>query len=129
MRTIGARIAVWYAFAATLSLIGLSIGGYILLERHLFDGLDLLNESEFQQISSRLGPEYQNISEPFIETRIRETTELASTLFYIEILKPEGGIVFRSSNLKNSQIPVDPALSKFNSLFDDIGEVLSLIHI
>lgn len=123
MRTIGARIAVWYAFAATLSLIGLSIGGYILLERHLFDGLDLLNESEFQQISSRLGPEYQNISEPFIETRIRETTELASTLFYIEILKPEGGIVFRSSNLKNSQIPVDPELSKFNALFDDIGEV------
>ena len=123
MRTIGARIAIWYALAAILSLIGLSIGGYILLERHLFDGLDLLNESEFQQISARLGPEYQNISEPFIETRIRETTELASTLFYIEILKPEGGIIFRSSNLKSLQIPVDAELSKFNALIDEIGEV------
>ena len=123
MRTIGARIAIWYALAAILSLIGLSIGGYILLERHLFDGLDLLNVSEFQQISARLGPEYQNISEPFIETRIRETTELASTLFYIEILKPEGGIIFRSSNLKSLQIPVDAELSKFNALIDEIGEV------
>lgn len=123
MRSIGARIAIWYAFAATLSLLGLSLGGYLLLERHLFDGLDLLNESEFQQISSRLGPEYQDISEPFIEMRIRETTELASTLFYIEIQRPLGNIVFRSSNLKNSQIPLHEEQSKFNAYVEDIGEV------
>ena len=123
MRSIGARIAIWYAFAATLSLLGLSLGGYLLLERHLFDGLDLLNESEFQQISSRLGPEYQDISEPFIEMRIRETTELASTLFYIEILRPAGNIVFRSSNLKNSQIPLHEEQNKFNAFVEDIGEV------
>ena len=100
MRSIGFRISIWYALAATFSLIGLSIGGYVLLEKHLFDGLDLLNESEFQQISTRLGPEYQNISAPFIEMRIRETTESASTLFYIEIQKPNSEVVFRSSNLK-----------------------------
>lgn len=123
MRSIGARIAIWYAFAATLSLLGLSLGGYLLLERHLFDGLDLLNESEFQQISSRLGPEYQDISEPFIEMRIRETTELASTLFYIEIQKPAGSIVFRSSNLKNFQIPLHEEQNKFNAFVEEIGEV------
>lgn len=123
MRSIGSRIATWYAIAATLSLMGLSIGGYILLEKHLFDGLDLLNESEFQQISSRLGPEYQNISEPFIEMRIRETTELASTLFYIEIQKSRSTAVFRSSNLKNSRIPIDEERSKFNAVIEDIGEV------
>lgn len=123
MRSIGSRIATWYAIAATLSLIGLSIGGYVLLERHLFDGLDLLNESEFQQISKRLGPEYQTISEPFIEMRIRETTELASTLFYIEIQKSPKSSVFRSSNLKNSRIPVDEDQGKFNALIEDIGEV------
>ena len=123
MKSIGARIAIWYAFAATISLIILSIGGYVLLERHLFDGLDLLNESEFQQISSRLGPEYQSISEPFIEMRIRETTESASTLFYIEIQRPTGGIIFRSSNLKNSQISLEEDRTKFIALVDDIGEV------
>ena len=123
MRSIGFRISIWYALAATFSLIGLSIGGYILLEKHLFDGLDLLNESEFQQISTRLGPEYQNISAPFIEMRIRETTESASILFYIEIQKPNGEVVFRSSNLKNSQTPIFEVSSKFNAMINGIGEV------
>jgi two-component system heavy metal sensor histidine kinase CusS len=123
MRSIGFRISIWYALAATFSLIGLSIGGYVLLEKHLFDGLDLLNESEFQQISTRLGPEYQNISAPFIEMRIRETTESASTLFYIEIQKPNSEVVFRSSNLKNSKTPEFEVPSKFNAVIPEIGEV------
>jgi signal transduction histidine kinase len=123
MKSIGFRISVWYALAATFSLIFLFIGGNALLERHLFDGLDLLNESEFHQISTRLGPEYQFISAPFIEMRIRETTESASTLFYIEIKKPNGDIIFRSSNLKNSQTPPFEVPSKFNAVIDEIGEV------
>lgn len=123
MRSIGKRIAIWYAFAATLTLFGLFCAGYVLLERHLFNGLDLLNDAEFQQIAARLGPEYQSISEPFIEMRIRETTELASTLFYIEIKRPESGVVFRSTNLKGFSIPVADGPKNFNVNVDGVGEI------
>ena len=42
MRSIGARIAVWYACAATATLALLFAAGYVLLERQLLRGLDLL---------------------------------------------------------------------------------------
>ena len=58
MKSIGARIAVWYACAATATLALLFVAGYALLQRHLQHGLDLLNEAEFQQIEARLGPDY-----------------------------------------------------------------------
>jgi two-component system heavy metal sensor histidine kinase CusS len=124
MTSIGARVAVWYASAATLTLAGLFGAGYLLLERHLLHGLDLLNEAEFQQIDARLGPDYSTLSAPFIEMRIRETTDLASTLFYIEIHRPKVGTVFRSTNLNGLQIPdVHAADHHYSVPVGDLGEV------
>ena len=123
MRSIGARIAVWYACAATATLALLFVAGYALLERHLLHGLDLLNESESQQIESRLGPDYSNLSAPFIEMRIRETTDFAATLFYIDIHRPGVGVVFRSTNLNGKEIPDEPGAPSFSAVVPEIGEV------
>ena len=79
MRSIGARIAVWYACAATATLALLFAAGYVLLERQLLRGLDLLNESEFQQIEARLGPDYSTLSAPFIETVLAEPQAARAT--------------------------------------------------
>ena len=57
MRSIGARIALWYAGAATATLAVLFVAGYVLLQRHLQRGLDLLIDSEYQQIEALLGPD------------------------------------------------------------------------
>jgi signal transduction histidine kinase len=101
----------------------LFVAGYALLQRHLQHGLDLLNEAEFQQIEARLGPDYSTLSAPFIEMRIRETTDFASTLFYIDIHRPGIGAVFRSTNLNGMDIPDVPGKRHFSVALPGIGEV------
>src|SRR5882762_8305963 len=99
MKSISARLAVWYAFAATLTLACLFLAGYKLLETRLIHGLDLLNEAEFQQIKSRLGDDYAKLNLKLIDQRVRETAEFASVLFYINIHNPSTGMLFYSRNL------------------------------
>ncbi|CAN7753571.1 ATP-binding protein [Variovorax sp. LjRoot290] len=123
MRSIGARIALWYAGAATATLAVLFVAGYALLERNLLHGLDLLNRAEFQQIASRLGPEYETLSAPFIEMRIRETTESASTLFYILIRLPKQNAIFRSTNLNGHDIPDVAGAEQFSVRIPEVGDV------
>lgn len=123
MKSIGARIALWYASAATATLAVLFVAGYVLLEQHLLRGLDRLNESEFNQIEARLGPDYTTLSSPFIEMRIRETTDLAKTLFYIDIHRKGAGVVFRSTNLGDATIPDVKGQSAFSVPVAGIGEV------
>ena len=124
MKSIGARIALWYAGAATATLAGLFVAGYVLLERNLLHGLDLLNKAEFQQIASRLGPEYETLSAPFIEMRIREATDYASALFYIQIRLPKHQeAMFRSNNLNGRDIPDVPGQDHFSVSIEGLGEV------
>ena len=56
MKSIGARLALWYAAASTVTLACLFLVGYYLLRGYLIHGLDLLNQSEFEQIKAHLGP-------------------------------------------------------------------------
>jgi signal transduction histidine kinase len=123
MRSIGARIALWYAGAATATLAVLFVAGYVLLQRHLQRGLDLLIDSEYQQIEALLGPDYSTLSAPFIEMRIRDTTDFASTLFFIEIHRPGVGQVFRSTNLKGADIPDVKGSTNYTVDVPGIGEV------
>jgi signal transduction histidine kinase len=105
VKSIGARLALWYAAAATATLAILFVVGYYLLESYLIHGLDLLNESEFNQIKAHLGPDYKTLSPAVINDRIRETTEYASVLFYINIHGHDIGTIFYSSNLRGAEIP------------------------
>ncbi|HUX74455.1 MAG TPA: ATP-binding protein [Steroidobacteraceae bacterium] len=105
MRSIGARLALWYAAAATATLACLFVAGYYLLHGYLIHGLDLLNQAEFEQIEAHLGPDYKSLSAAVIDQRIRETTDYASVLFYIDIHSHHHGTIFYSSNLKGKSIP------------------------
>src|SRR5579862_9381831 len=98
MRSISARLSLWYAAAATVTLASLFVVGYYLLRGYLIHGLDLLNQSEFEQIKAHLGPDYRTLSAAVIDQRIRETTEYASVLFYIDIHGSQTGTIFYSSN-------------------------------
>ncbi|MDE1923995.1 MAG: HAMP domain-containing protein, partial [Gammaproteobacteria bacterium] len=105
MKSIGARLSLWYAAAATATLACLFVAGYYLLQGYLIHGLDLLNQSEFEQIRAHLGPDYRRMSAAVIDERIRETTNFASVLFYIDIHRHDHGTIFFSSNLKGRSIP------------------------
>jgi len=123
MRSIGVRLAVWYALSATVTMAGLFAAGYQLLERHLIHGLDLLNESEFQQISAHLGPNYTSLDPEVIDQKIRETTEFASVLFYINLQTPDDRALFSSHNLNGMVIPDVPGKDKYNTSLPGIGEL------
>ncbi len=123
MKSIGARLTVWYAITATLTLAVLFVIGYYLLENHLIRGLDLLNETAFEQIKMRLGPDYKDLQPAIVDQRIRETTESASVLFYIDIHGEQSHRFFRSHNLNGKTIPDVPGQRKFNVEMQDIGEL------
>ena len=125
MRSIGARLALWYAGAATVTIAVLMGIGYYLLESHLIHGLDLLNAAEFQQVKAHLGTDYPTQSPEVIDERIRETTEYASVLFFISIDEPgrRAGTIFYSRNLHGKPIPDVPGERTFNADLPGIGEI------
>ena len=131
MRTIRARLTLWYALTATATLAALFILGYFLLEYHLVRGLDLLNASEFEQIRARLGPDYRTLDPIEMDERIRETTEYAAVLFYIEIhgaqihtpQGPKRDVIFSSRNLHGAHIPDIPGEREFDVQMPDLGEL------
>jgi signal transduction histidine kinase len=121
VRSIGARLAIWYALAATATLACLFVAGYYLLHSYLIAGLDLLNRSEFEQIRAHLGPDYATLNPEEIDRRIRETTEVASVLFYIDVHGKETGTVFYSRNLHGESIPDIVGLNRYDIDFPPAG--------
>ncbi|MDP9087389.1 MAG: HAMP domain-containing histidine kinase [Pseudomonadota bacterium] len=125
MRSIGARLAFWYAVSAILTLICLFVAGYFLLQNHLIRGLDLLNRAQFEQIKAHLGDDYASLNAAVIDARIRETTNYASVLFYITIDDPKGPVrpIFYSTNLRGQEIPDVKGQRVYNAHIDNIGEL------
>lgn len=125
MKSIGARLALWYAGATTLTLGCLFVAGYYLLQSHLVSGLDLLNRAQFAQISAHLGADYGALNAQVIDTRIRETTNYSSVLFFITIDDRNGAVrtIFYSTNLRGQAIPDVPGQRVFNATLTGIGEL------
>ena len=123
MKSIGARLALWYALASTATLACLFLAGRYFLEQHVIHGLDLLNEAEFAQVKARLGPDYATLSADAVAARLHETTEYGAVLFYVEIHDPDRGTLFRSANLHGQEIPDVPGQHRFNTPITGLGEV------
>jgi signal transduction histidine kinase len=121
VKSIAARLAVWYALAATATLVVLSFVGYFALQTSLINGLDLLNAAQFQQIQARLGSDYQALSAVAIDQRIRQTTDFASVLFYIDVHGGNVGTLFKSSNLRGVAIPDIKGQHKFDVEVPGVG--------
>lgn len=125
MNSLGSRLALWYATAATATLAVLLVAAYYLLERQLFRGVDLLISAEFNELKAHLGADYGTRSAQAIDASIRQTTEYASVLFFITIdARSHGGnTLFASSNLHGRSIPDVPGERTFNVELPGVGEV------
>jgi signal transduction histidine kinase len=121
VRSISARLSLWYAAAATVTLASLFVVGYYMLRGYLIHGLDLLDQAEFEQIKAHLGPDYRSLSPAVIDERIRETTEYASVLFYIDIHGRDSGTIFFSTNLKGRAIPDIKGKRHYDIDWADVG--------
>lgn len=123
MRSIGARLALWYASVSTATLVLLFIAGYYLLQQHLVRGLDALNRAEFEQIKSSLGPDYAKLTRAEVEQRLRGIAEVASVLFYVEIHAKDKSLLFASPNLGARRLPDLPGEHRFDARLEDFGPV------
>jgi len=88
VKSISSRITLWYAVTVITTLACLFVAGHYLLENQLIHQLDKLNETQFKQLKFSLGPNYQTLTASTIDDRIREVTESASSLFYIDCHGP-----------------------------------------
>lgn len=123
MTSIGARITIWYALTLTATMACLFIAGHYLLERYLVSQLDKLNETQFLHLKATLGKEYASMSPAAIDDRIREATESASSLFYVDLHGPMTNRFFRSRNLHGRSIPDLVGQSHYTVPVEGIGEV------
>jgi two-component system heavy metal sensor histidine kinase CusS len=123
MKAISSRITFWYAVTATTTLACLFVAGHYLLENHLVHQLNALNESQFKQLKYSLGPDYKTLTPQTIDDRIREATESASSLFYIDMHGPMTNRFFRSNNLRGQTIPDIPGERDYTVEVTGIGEL------
>jgi signal transduction histidine kinase len=105
VRSIGVRLALSYALAATLTMIVFFIAGRYFLEKYMVHSLDLLIQDEFEQVKARLGPNLADLTPEQIQERLRESTSFESVLYYLEIEGADRSLVFRSHNLRGIKIP------------------------
>jgi two-component system heavy metal sensor histidine kinase CusS len=105
VKSIGARLAVSYALAATLTMVAFFVAGRYFLEKYVVHSLDLLIQDEFEQVKGRLGPDITKLTPEQIQERLRESTAYESVLFYVEIRGADKGIVFSSHNLHDTRVP------------------------
>lgn len=148
MKSVGVRLAFWYALASVLTLALLFRAGRFLLEQHVIQNLDLLNAAQLEQIKERFGPDPAGLTPAEIRERMRETNELTSARFYIEIHRPGDATAYGSRNLGRLAIPqvpfqpdlaatffsrvlphrtaggpVVPALRTYNVMLGELGEM------
>ena len=123
MKSIGARLAWWYALASTLTFACLFLAGRYFLERHAIHALDLMNAAEFEQVKGRLGPDAATLTTDELTARLRSAMANDSVLFYVEIRDRTDRTVFRSSNLRDRPIPRLAGQPAFNAPIQGLGEL------
>lgn len=122
MKSIGARLTLWYALSATVSFAILSLVGSRVLEARLIGGLDELNAAEFRQLQAHIGPDYQSLAPALLEQRLANVNSYESVLFYISIENPKRGEkIFNSSNLRGRAIPDVKGKRKFSADASGLG--------
>jgi signal transduction histidine kinase len=123
MKSIGSRITLFYALTVTATLACLCLTGHVFLENYLIHQLDGLKEAHFRQLKAILGPNYETLTPEVIDQRIRESTESASSLFYIDMHAAMTNRFFRSNNLKGQSIPDIPGERAYMAEVPGIGEL------
>lgn len=113
MKSVGARIAFWYALASLLTLGCFFRVGRFLVEEHMEHSLDAGIAAEFAQVTRRLGPDVAGLDGAQIKERLSLNP---SVRYFIEIHDAGDRIIYRSRNLREQVIPAlaktDPLLTR-----------------
>jgi two-component system heavy metal sensor histidine kinase CusS len=123
MKSIGVRLAVWYMVASTATFAALFLVGRYFVERHAIQALELVNESEFEQIKARLGPIVATLSPDALRERVRESRLEELGLGYVEV-RAKGEALFLSPGLYGHSImPAVPGKKIYNVSIPGLDEL------
>jgi two-component system heavy metal sensor histidine kinase CusS len=99
MKSIGARLAVCYVLASTVTFAALFLVGRYFVEEHAIHALDLVIHSEFEQIRANVASLGPAPTEEALRERVQMMTRNDLELFFTEIYGPDGKVVYRSPGL------------------------------
>jgi len=105
MKSLSSRMTLWYAFAATLTAGVFIIFGRFLIEESYIKGIDLLNDTEFEEIQPRIEEFSRNGDAQAATAAIIEHTELDASLFFFQVGHSHDDVFFTSSNLGGHELP------------------------
>ena len=105
MKSLSARLTLWYALVVTLTVAALLLLGRLYLEHNMVSSIDLLNEVEFEEIRSRIENETSEGTQAALIEAVREHAELDAALYFFQISRSYGDILYKSSNLGPYELP------------------------
>lgn len=99
----------YYAAVVTLSVAVAAVVGYGLIRREMLAANDFFLDVESKEMLSRLVSLAPAANAGEVDRALREHAEDDSAVFYFNVHSPDGKELFRSQNLRDSELPVLPA--------------------
>ena len=107
MRSFTFRLTARFALLVTATTAAVLVAGGLLLDHQVEHGLDLLHEVEAHELTELLGADGALSSEQ-VAGRLQRDADSDAALFYIQVGRAGGEVVFRSTNLGGALLAADP---------------------
>ncbi|RQZ10222.1 HAMP domain-containing protein [Burkholderia sp. Bp9031] len=114
MKSIGARLAICYVLASTITFAALYQAGRHFVEHQAIHSLDLLNQVEFQQIRAATLARNGELTEAMVRQGVQTMITNGQGLFFIEVRDRDGKIVSRSHALHERDMTPPPGADIYN---------------
>jgi signal transduction histidine kinase len=105
MKSLTSRMTIWYALAATITAAGFMFFGSFLVESSYIEGVDFLNDKEFEEIRPRIDKFVAQGNDKAAIEAIKEHTELGAALFFFQVGHSHEDTFFVSDNLGGLELP------------------------
>ena len=106
MKSLSSRLTLWYALVVTLTVAVLLLLGRFYLEHSLIKGVDLLNSVEFEEVRTRIDLAGAKGEAAVLEA-VRKHAELDAALYFFQVGRGHGDLLYKSSNLGPHALPLD----------------------
>jgi len=127
MKSLSARLTIWYALVVTLTVAVLLTVGRFYLEHNMVKAVDLLNEVEFEEIRTRIDKENGEETQAALIEAIKEHAELDAALYFFQVGHGHADILYRSSNLGAHTLPESVHGKPRYTVYDDeLGLIRSM---
>lgn len=124
MKTLSSKLTFGYAVVVTLTVAAVVLLGRLYLEELLVHGIDLLNDTEYQEISEILEAQGKMAPEEQLRAALEKHTEIDASLYFFQLLNEQGEVIFKSANLGSHYLPEESSsVEPVTVSSDDLGQL------